>query len=266
VPSVSWLSVAPVKGLALVRVDEVKLESFGVLENRRFHVLTRDGRFVNGLTRLKRSLFEVVPAWDAESDSLRLTFPDGRVIEDVVRLGDPVATWFYRRAEYGRVVEGPWSDALSEFAGQPLWLARTDRPGAAVDRSNGAVSLVSDASVDELARRAGVDRVDARRFRMLIGLAGCDPHEEDEWIGRDVLIGDAVVRVREQVARCAITTQDPDSGRRDLDTLRVIKEYRGVRGSKSLDFGVYGEVLEPGRIRVGDAAEPIASELYSSAR
>jgi len=258
VPSVSWLSVAPVKGLALVRVDEVKLESFGVPENRRFHVLTRDGRFVNGLTRVTRSLFEVVPAWDAESDSLRLTFPDGRVVEDVVRLGEPVATWFYRRAEDGRLVEGPWSEALSEFAAQPLRLARTDRPGGAVDRTNGAVSLVSDASVDELARRAGVDRVDARRFRMLIGLAGCDPHEEDEWIGRDVLIGNAVVRVREQVARCAITTQDPDSGRRDLDTLRVIKEYRGVRGSKSLDFGVYGEVGEPGRIRVGDAAEPLA--------
>lgn len=258
-PSVSWLSIAPVKGLGLVRVDDVKVEPFGVLENRRFHLLIEDGRFVNGLTRLKRSLFEVASDWDAESDSLRLRFPDGRVVEDVVRLGDPVATWFYRRSEPGHLVEGPWADALSEFAGRPLRLARTDRPGGAVDRTNGAVSLVSDASVDELARRAGVDEVDARRFRMLIGLGGCDPHEEDEWIGRDVLVGEAVVRVHEQVARCAITTQNPETGRRDLDTLRVIKDYRGVRGVKSLDFGVFGEVVEPGRVRVGDAVEPLAS-------
>jgi hypothetical protein len=259
VPSVSWLSIAPVKGLALVRADDVKLEPFGVLENRRFHVLTEDGRFVNGLTRLKRSLVEVIPSWDAESDALRLTFPDGRVVEDVVRLGEPVSTWFYRRAEQGRLIEGPWAEALSEFAGRPLRLARTDRLGGAVDRTDGAASLVSDASVDELARQAGVAQVDARRFRMLVGLAGCDPHEEDEWIGRDVLIGEAVVRVREQVARCAITTQDPSTGRRDLDTLRVIKDYRGVRGSKSLDFGVYGEVVEPGRVRVGDAVQPLSS-------
>lgn len=256
-PSVSWLSVAPVKGLALVRADEVELERFGVLENRRFYVLTEDGRFANGLTRLRRSLFEVVPAWDAETDSLRLTFPDGSVVEDVVRLGEPVATWFYRRAEEGRLVEGPWAEALSEFAGKPLRLARTDRPGAAVDRSNGAVSLVSDASVDELARQAGVDSVDPRRFRMLVGLAGCDPHEEDEWIGRDVLIGESVVRVREQVARCAITMQDPDTGKRDLDTLGVIRDYRGIRDEKSLDFGVYGEIVEPGRVSVGDAVEPL---------
>lgn len=256
-PSVSWLSIAPVKGLALTRADEVKLEPFGVLENRRFHVLTEDGRFVNGLTRLKRSLFEVAASWEPGSDTLRLAFPDGRVVEDVVRLGEPVSTWFYRRAEEGRVVDGPWAGALSEFAERPLRLARTDRPGAAVDRSNGGVSLVSDASVDELARQANLDAVDARRFRMLIGLAGCDPHEEDEWIGRDVMVGEAVVRVHEQVARCAITTQDPDTGRRNLDTLRVIKLYRGVRGTKSLDFGVYGEVVEPGRVRVGDAVEPL---------
>lgn len=256
-PSVSWLSIAPVKGLALARVDEVKLERFGVLENRRFYVLTEEGRFVNGLTRLDRSLFEVAATWDSEADTLKLEFPDGRVVEDEVRVGEPVSTWFYQRAEEGRIVDGPWADALSQFAGKPLRLARTDRPGRAVDRTNGGVSLVSDASVDELARQADVDSVDARRFRMLVGLAGCDPHEEDGWIGRDVHIGEAVVRVHEQVARCAITTQDPDTGRRNLDTLKVIKLYRGVRGAKSLDFGVYGEVVDPGRVRVGDAVEPL---------
>jgi hypothetical protein len=91
---------------------------------------------------------------------------------------------------------------------------------------------------------------------MLIGLAGCSPHEEDEWVGGRVRIGEALVRVREQVARCAITTQDPNKGLRDLDTLRVIKNYRGVRGRKYLDFGVYGDVVEPGRVRLGDNVEP----------
>jgi len=112
--------------------------------------------------------------------------------------------------------------------------------------------------VDELARQAGVDSTDVRRFRMLVGVGGGEPHQEDAWIGRDVRIGEAVVRVHEQVARCAITTKNPDTGERDLDTLRVIKAYRGTRGEKQLDFGVYGEVVTPGRVRVGDPVEPLA--------
>lgn len=257
-PTVSWLSVAPVKGLALTQLDELTLEPFGVLANRRFHLLDERGRFVNGLTRLERSLFPVVPRWDPGADTLALTFPDGSVVEGPVELGESVSTRFYERDEPGRIVQGPWAKALSEYAGRELRLARTDVPGRAVDRPDGSVSIVSDESVDELARQAGVDAADARRFRMLVGLRGGEPHLEDTWAGVDVRIGEAVVRVHEQVARCAITTKNPDTGERDLDTLRVIKAYRGTRGAKHLDFGVYGEVVSPGRVRVGDPIEPLA--------
>jgi len=59
------------------------------------------------------------------------------------------------------------------------------------------------------------------------------------------------------VPRCAATTRDPDSGHRDLDTLRLIKEYRGVRDRVAIDFGVYASVEQPGRVRVGDSVEPL---------
>lgn len=257
-PTVSWLSVAPVKGLALTRRDELALESFGALENRRFHLLDERGRFVNGLTRLERSLFAVAAEWEPDADTLSLTFPDGSVVDGRLELGEPVSTWFYDRDEPGRIVQGPWAQALSDYAGRELRLVRTDAPGRAVDRADGSVSIVSDESVDELARQAGVGAADARRFRMLVGVQGGEPHLEDTWIGRDVRIGEAVVRVNEQVARCAITTKNPDTGERDLDTLRVIKSYRGTRNEKQLDFGVYGEVVTPGRVRVGDPIEPLA--------
>jgi len=258
VPTVSWLSVAPVKGLALARRDELTLEPFGALENRRFHLLDERGRFVNGLTRLERSLFAVAAQWDPDADTLSLTFPGGLRVDGRVELGEPVSTWFYNRDEPGRLVQGPWAKALSDYAGRELRLARTDAPGRAVDRADGSVSIVSDESVDELARQAGVDAADARRFRMLVGVQGGAPHVEDTWIGRDVRMGEAVVRVHEQVARCAITTKHPDTGERDLDTLRVIKAYRGIRGETQIDFGVYGEVVGPGRVRVGDPVEPLA--------
>lgn len=257
-PTVSWLSVAPVKGLALTQRDELMLESFGALENRRFHLLDDGGRFVNGLTRLERSLFPVVSRWEPEADTLSLKFPDGSVVDGSVELGEAVSTRFYDRDEPGRIVHGPWAQAVSDYAGRELRLARTDVPGRAVDRVDGSVSIVSDESVDELARQAGVDAADARRFRMLVGVRGGEPHLEDTWVGRNVRIGDAVVRVNEQVARCAITTKNPDTGARDLDTLRVIKAYRGTRSEKHLDFGVYGEIVTPGLVRVGDPVEPLA--------
>jgi hypothetical protein len=257
VAAVSWLSLAPVKGLGLVPANEIALEKFGVLENRRFYVSDAGGRLVNGV---KHSvLFQVRPFYDPHGETLALRFPDGATVEARVELGVRVTADFYRRPVHGRVVAGPFADALSSFAGEPVTLVQTDEPGSAVDRARGPVSLVSDESVEELARQAGRERVDAGRFRMLIGIRGVAPHEEDEWIGRDVRVGEAVIRPLEQVARCAITTKNPATGERDLNTLRVIKEYRGVRGTKHLDFGVYGEVVTPGRVRVGDEVEPLAS-------
>ena len=100
-----------------------------------------------------------------------------------------------------------------------------------------------------------MDKVDGRRFRMLIEIAGAGPHEEDTWIGGSVAIGSAVLEITKPDARCAITTQDPDTGERDLDTLRTIIRYRGFRAGdpeRKIDFGVLGEVLRAGRISVGD--------------
>src|SRR4029079_10629680 len=93
------------------------------------------------------------------------------------------------------------------------------------------------------------------RFRMLINLEGAEPHEEDTWLGRRIGLGDAVLHVTKPDARCAITTQDPDTGARDLDTLRTIIGYRGLREGKHADFGVLADVAQPGRIRVGDRVE-----------
>ena len=53
-----------------------------------------------------------------------------------------------------------------------------------------------------------------------------------------------------------MTTLDPDSGLRDLDTLDSLASYRrGAATTEPLACGVYGSVLEPGTVRVGDPVE-----------
>ena len=256
--TVSRLSIAPVKGMAVVYPDEVVLERYGVAANRRFHVTDADGRRYGQIRNGK--LVRIQPDYDEESGRLALSFPDGRVVDGVPELGEELVTDFYGRPVPGRLVVGEWSDAISEFVGRPLQLVRCDEPGAGVDRGLGPVTMLSDASLDELARQVELDGVDPRRFRMLISIAGARPHEEDSWLGRRVRVGGAVVALHEQVARCAITTQNPTTGVPDLDTLREIKRYRGARdgNDKYIDFGVYGEVETPGRVRVGDSVEPLS--------
>jgi uncharacterized protein YcbX len=87
---------------------------------------------------------------------------------------------------------------------------------------------------------------------MTIELADGGEHEEDTWIGSRIGLGGAVLRISEGVPRCAITTQDPETGVRDFDTLHALRAYRGLRDGEHLDFGVYGEVEVGGTIRLGD--------------
>ena len=103
--------------------------------------------------------------------------------------------------------------------------------------------------------RAVSDPAERERFRMLLEIEGCAPHEEDTWRGRRARLGEAVVEIGGPVPRCATTTRDPSTGKRDFDTLREIARYRGKRDGKQIDFGVYAHVVRPGRVRVGDAVE-----------
>ena len=151
------------------------------------------------------------------------------------------------------VVDGPWTEPLSRLQGASVRIVRPDGPG---QLQEAPVTLVSRASLERLAREAGRP-VDPRRFRMLFDLAGLGEHEDDTWNGRRVRIGAAVVRVGGGVGRCAVTTRDPDSGERDLDTLRLLRGYREPLDDGEIPFGVYAEVEGPGRVRVGDEVAPI---------
>lgn len=263
--TVTQINVAPVKALGLVHPDEVLLERTGVAENRRFHVVDERGRRYNQIRNGR--LVQVRPGYDAEAGRLKLTFPDGVVADGTVSLGAAITIDFYGRGVRGRLVEGPWSEALTRWAGRVLQLVES-APGEAVDRGSGQVSLVSDESLQELARQSGRDSVDGRRFRMLFQIAGVEPHEEDGWVEHRIRVGDAVVRLRGDVGRCAITTQNPDTGVPDFDTLRTIGSYRArthnAAGNEHIPFGVYGDVVQAGVVRVGDPVESMEPSLLDA--
>lgn len=251
-PRVAWISYTPVKGLALLQPRSVMLEECGVADNRRFYLVDAEGRLVNN--KRVGPLATVVPSYDDATWSLRMQFPGGEVVEATVELGEAVTTSFFGRPVEGRRVLGPWSGALSGFVGRELQLVRVEQAGAGVDRGRWAgVSLLSTASLARLAEALGGASLDPRRFRMLLGAEGVGAHEEDAWLGRRVHVGEAVVVPRGHVGRCLVTSQDPASGLPDLDTLGVLRRYRGgLATSEPVAFGVWGMVVEPGKVSLGD--------------
>jgi len=252
---VAWISVSPVKGLALGQLEECELTEAGVAGDRRFFLVDEDNRLVNskGLGMLQ----QIVPSYDEETELLTLAFPDGRALSHQVSVDGALDVRFWSVSVPARVVEGPWSEALSDFTGRELRLVRADTP-ATDRRRSGAATLLGTGSLRAMARLLGVQDVDGRRFRMNFGVDGLAEHEEDEWLGRRVRIGQAVVVPQGNVGRCAVTTQNPETGAPDLDTLKALAAYRqDLQTTEPLPFGVYAAVAEPGRVRVGDPVEPL---------
>jgi uncharacterized protein len=90
---------------------------------------------------------------------------------------------------------------------------------------------------------------DGRRFRPNLLVAGVEGLAERDWPGRTLRIGTALIGVSHLCERCAMTTVDPDSGEVDPSILtRVRRELDG-------EFALNCDVLEPGRVAVGDPVE-----------
>ena len=236
---VARLLHTPVKSLRMRDVAALEVGPHGVVDDRVFFLLDERGSSIRHARRLP-----LCRATAAYGDGvLTIHLPDGSSVSGETPLGSRFeAGWDLDLQVPAHVVEGPWAEALSEFAGEPVRLARVadDRGGW----SGFPVSVIGESSIDAL----GLGPIDPRRFRMLVQVAGAVPFAEDGWVGGDVRIGGAVVRVLEECVRCAVTTVDPETGERDVDSLRAMVAAKGAP-----NLGVYCEVVEPGPVRVGDA-------------
>ena len=251
---IGWLALAPVKAMALDERSEVQVGPTGILGDRRFLLIDPLNRLVAG--KRLGPLATIVPKLGHDPGTLALHFPDGSVTSAPIELGPAVSAILYGEERLGHELDGPFSAQLSEWAGQPLKLVRMDKEGGGIDRlpEGGGFTIISRGSLRALAEAGGLDEpLDPRRFRMSAVVEGIEPYGEEAWLGRRVRLGEVVVALHGNVGRCAVTTHDPDTGRRSLDTLQLLAETRSdVATTEALPFGVWGTVVEPGRIRVSD--------------
>ena len=115
------------------------------------------------------------------------------------------------------------------------------------DQRHPVVSLLGLASLAAYQAELGAVR-DVRRFRANILLAGGAPWEEFGWVGRELALGTARLRVTKRTVRCPATQVNPDTAERDADP---VVELRAAYGHA--DLGVHAEVIAAGRVAPGDA-------------
>lgn len=110
------------------------------------------------------------------------------------------------------------------------------------------VSIGSLSSNRALGQRMGQE-LSPDRWRANLWLDGTPPWAEKEWEGKTVRIGEVTLKVACEITRCKATMANPETGRRDADTLGAL----AALGHQ--EFGLYAEVVQGGTIRVGDSVE-----------
>ncbi|MBW4091845.1 MAG: MOSC domain-containing protein [Proteobacteria bacterium] len=114
------------------------------------------------------------------------------------------------------------------------------------DQRRPVVSLIGLASLRDFEAQVGARR-HRRRFRANVWFSGAPAWAELDWVGREVQMGGAVLRVVKRIARCKATEVNPLTTERDADPVAELRQFYGHS-----DLGVHAEVIEGGRFAVGD--------------
>ena len=216
----------PVKSMAGESLSEAEVSWFGLAGDRRW-AFVRPGIVDSGfpwLTIRERSdLCRYRPRFGepAQPDvsATLVTTPAGRELD----VTDP---------------------ALAEELGDGVRLIRQYR-GIFDAMPLSLIGTPSLGAIGELADR----ELPVQRFRpnLLVEPADGAPFAEDGWVGRVLRIGGMRMRVDQRDPRCVVVNVDPETAERDPAVLRAIAQTRDSC------LGVYGSVVEPGRVAVGDA-------------
>lgn len=216
----------PVKSMAAERLDEVEVSWHGLVGDRRW-AFVQDG--------LERSNFPWL--------TIRERPEMWRYRPSFVEPDRPEASRTVVRTPGGRELD-VIDPALAEDLGG----------GARVIKQNRGVfdtmplSLLSTHSIAALEQLVGTELVPERfRPNLLVEAGGDGSFPEDRWVGSVLRIGGMAMRVDKRDERCVMINVDPLSAARDASVLKAVARERQAC------LGVYGQVVTPGRVAVGDA-------------
>lgn len=246
---IEYLYRFPVKGLSAEAMEATEVEAGGCIPwDRAFALAQGDSGFD-----------PATPTW-LPKDKFMCQKRNARIAR-LRSLFDPRARLLAIRAPDGSsVVENPLTEPgrarigafLTAYLGEEARGAPTFQyvlGHAFCDQRQKVVSLINLASWRDFEARVGARR-HRRRFRANVWFSGAAAWSEFDWVGKELQLGGAVVRVTKRIARCPATEVNPETGARDANP---VEELRALYGH--VDLGVHAEVIEGGKFAVGDALE-----------
>jgi uncharacterized protein len=246
---IEYLYRYPVKGLSAEALETAEVKEGGTIPwDRAFALAQGDIPFDPGkpewlpktyfmCLRQNASIAALQSVFEPRSGRLTISAPDdGWVSANALSAAG--------REEIGRFLT---TFLGGEARGTPRFL---HVPGHVFcDQRRPMVSLINLASLRDLEERVGARR-HRRRFRANIWFRGTNAWSELGWVGREIQLGGAVLRVVKRIARCPATEVNPLSAQRDANPVEELQRFYG-----HTDFGIHAEVIEGGRFSVGDGIE-----------
>ncbi len=260
-PVLSGVHVYPIKSCGGISLASADLGATGLVHDRRWMLVDEGGGFMSQRRHSRMAL--ISPHLAPDRLVVRAPgMPDLEVsLEGESEERIDVEVW--RDVQRGEPVGGYADRWFGRFLGVRCRLVRKPeddvRPvDSAYARGGDQTSfadafpllLISEASLEDLNGRLK-SPIPMNRFRPNLVVRGCGPYAEDSW--EEVRAGDAVFRVAEPCARCAITTVDQGSGERGKEPLRTLATYRKAQGE--VWFGRNLIHTSQGTVRVGDPVE-----------
>ena len=221
--SVKALWRYPVKSMAGTKIDEALVTEGGILGDRAYAVIDRDSGRVGSAKTPKKwaglmtlaADFTAPPAPGAPLPPVRIVWPDGTAVTSDG--GDPDA----RLSEtLGRPVtltterpEAPSLERLDPLAEEETIVDIGELMMAGRFSDYAALHLITTATMARLAALRPDSTFTARRFRPNVTIAtpeGATGFVENDWVGRELAIGDAVrLRISDPTPRCSVPDARP---------------------------------------------------------
>ncbi len=243
----------PVKGLSAESLEQVQLQpGQGVPHDRRFALAHASAKFDLLKPEWLPKTYFLMLKRDQRLATLETSFDEESGVLSVYRNGEQMARGDLTAPEGRAEIEDFFADYMKREAkgGPRLLEAPPDHMFS--DHRNRVLSLINPASIAELEKVIGAEKVVAApinpiRFRPNLILDGAAAWAEFQWLDREISIGGARLKVTKRIDRCAATHVDPDTGNRDMNILKALKQ-----GFGHVDMGVYAKVLRGGAVAVGD--------------
>jgi len=240
----------PLKGLNAEMLERVTLTSGeGLPHDRRFAIAHGTAQFNPSKPEWQPKSNFLCLMHDEKLAKLRAEFDPDSGLLAIHRDGKQVvrakATEDLGRTLIGQFFAGFIGDAMR---GVPKLVEASGHMFS--DVPDKVVSIINLASIKDL-ERVVRQPIDPLRFRANIYIQGIAPWAEFDWVGQEINLGPARLKVADRIQRCAATNVDPETAARDLNLPRSLK-----RGFGHVDMGIYAQVIAGGEIARGDRLGP----------